>query len=113
MRVIARQGVDPSAGVQQRIEEIAAAAARCMHAAGVVVDLNRMGAGDGRGILGRDAITRRGISLAATTVIPTREAVKEAVVSGLGCGFVLSGEFGGDLRLTAMELADVPDPVGV
>jgi len=47
------------------------------------------------------------------TTIPTREGVKEAVAAGLGFGFVLSGEFGSDPRLVAVELLDMLEPVGV
>lgn len=57
--------------------------------------------------------TRLSISLHFATIMPTREAVKEAVASGLGLGFVLGGEFGGDPRLVALELVDAPEPVGV
>ncbi len=59
------------------------------------------------------ACARNRIGLRAVTVIPTREAVKEAVAAGLGCGLVLSRGFGDDPRLTAVALADVPDPKGV
>lgn len=53
------------------------------------------------------------VSLTSAMVMPTREAVKEAVAAGLGLGFVLEGEFGGDPRLKAVELLDAPEPVGV
>lgn len=57
--------------------------------------------------------TRQGMSLTSSMVVPTREAVKEAVVAGLGLGFVLEGEFGADPRLAAVDLADALEPVGV
>ena len=57
--------------------------------------------------------TRQGMSLTSSMVVPTREAVKEAVVAGLGLGFVLEGEFGADPRLAAVELVDALEPVGV
>lgn len=57
--------------------------------------------------------TKNSVSLNSAMVMPTREAVKEAVAAGLGLGFVLEGEFGADPRLMAVELVDAPDPVGV
>lgn len=57
--------------------------------------------------------TQQGVSLNSAMVVPTREAVKEAVVAGLGLGFVLEGEFGADSRLAALELVDALEPVGV
>lgn len=56
---------------------------------------------------------RNSVSLTSALVMPTREAVKEAVAAGLGLGFVLEGEFGRDARLDAVELVDAPEPVGV
>lgn len=56
---------------------------------------------------------RSNMTLASSLVMPTREAVKEAVAAGLGLGFVLEGEVGWDARLAAVELVDAPDPVGV
>ena len=56
---------------------------------------------------------RSGVTLASALVMPTREAVKEAVAAGLGLGFVLEGEVGRDARLAAIELVDAPDPIGV
>lgn len=57
--------------------------------------------------------TQQGLSLTSAMVMPTREAVKEAVAAGLGLGFVLEGEFGPDPRLVAVELVDALEPVGV
>lgn len=57
--------------------------------------------------------TQQGVSLTSAMIVPTREAVKEAVVAGLGLGFVLEGEFGADPRLAAVELVDALEPVGV
>lgn len=58
-------------------------------------------------------LTQQALSFTSAMVMPTREAVKEAVVAGLGLGFVLEGEFGSDPRLAAVELVDALDPVGV
>lgn len=60
-----------------------------------------------------EVCTKRSLSLTSATIMPTREAVKEAVAAGLGLGFVLEGEFGADPRLAALELVDAPRPVGV
>lgn len=59
------------------------------------------------------AFTRYDLPGDRVTTIPTREGVKEAVAAGLGLGFVLSGEFGSDPRLVAVELLDTSEPVGV
>lgn len=61
----------------------------------------------------QQALTKYDFPIGRFTTIPTREGVKEAVAAGLGLGFVLSGEFGSDPRLVAVELKDTSEPVGV
>lgn len=63
--------------------------------------------------LAEQAFNRHGQFADKVITIPTREGVKEAVAAGLGFGFVLSGEFGSDPRLVAVEIRDAPEPVGV
>ena len=53
------------------------------------------------------ALAEREIAPEAVIEIGSREAVREAVASGLGIGAVFEGEFGRDPRLHALTLRDV------
>ena len=50
------------------------------------------------------ALTERDISIRTELVLSSREAVKEAVVAGLGLGIVLDKELGHDSRLVGIKL---------
>lgn len=52
------------------------------------------------------ACERAGLTPRQILVVPTREALKEAVAAGLGAGLILSGELGHDERLGQVDLAD-------
>jgi len=52
------------------------------------------------------ALERAGVQPAAVMEIESREAVREAVVAGLGLGVVFESEFGRDDRLIALPVAD-------
>jgi len=59
------------------------------------------------------ACERAGVGLQHRLVMPSREAVKEAVAAGLGVGVVLSGEMGCDTRLAGVAISDCGDAGGV
>jgi aminoethylphosphonate catabolism LysR family transcriptional regulator len=50
------------------------------------------------------AIDAAGIAIGEVLEIGSREAIREAVVAGLGIGIVAASELGGDLRVRALEL---------
>jgi len=59
------------------------------------------------------AIAQSGVPPKTRLIMPTREAVKEAVAAGLGVGVVLSGEMGCDTRLAGVAISDCGDVGGV
>ena len=52
------------------------------------------------------ALARRAIKIDAVMEIASREALREAVVAGLGIGVVSAAEFGADARLAAVPFRE-------
>ena len=63
--------------------------------------------------LAEELFDAAGIPFREVIEVPSRESMKEAVAAGLGCGLLLGGEAGEDLRLTARPLAGTPMVGGV
>ncbi len=63
--------------------------------------------------LSEDMFEAEGVALRNFIEVPSREAMKEAVATGLGCGVLLSGEGGEDRRLVTRPLAGAPVAGGV
>ena len=63
--------------------------------------------------LSEDMFEAAGVALRNFIEVPSREAMKEAVATGLGCGVLLSGEGGEDRRLVTRPLAGAPVAGGV
>jgi DNA-binding transcriptional LysR family regulator len=63
--------------------------------------------------LSEEMFEAEGVALRNFIEVPSREAMKEAVATGLGCGVLLSGEGGEDRRLVTRPLAGTPVAGGV
>jgi len=59
------------------------------------------------------ACRSQGVRFDNVLILPSREAVKEAVAAGLGIGVVLSGEIGSDTRITSIAINDCSSTGGI